>query len=112
LWVRLLERQLKAPNDGVADRVLTSAMDDPRWIGRIAAFGAGKMDGSHLLAAAQTPTQKTEALFYNAMEHKIVGDAKGADDGLKQVVSSPALDLLEYALAREILDGQRAQVGG
>ncbi len=112
LWVRLLERQLKAPSDGVAERVLANAMEDPRWIGRVAAFGAGRMDGSHLLAAAQTPTQKTEALFYNAMEHKIVGDAKGADDGLKQVVSSPGLDLLEYALAREILDGQRAQLGG
>jgi tetratricopeptide (TPR) repeat protein len=112
LWVRILEKQLRATSDGAAERVLAQASDDPRWIGRIAAFGAGKINASQLTAAAQTPTQKTEALFYSAMDRKIAGDSKGADDGLKQVVSSPGLDLLEYALAREILNGQRAQVGG
>jgi len=112
LWVHILERQQKATNDQTAERVLAQAADDPRWIGRIAAFGAGKLNAQQLSAAAQTPTQKTEALFYSAMDRRINGDAKGADDGLKQVVSSPGLDLLEYALAREILNGQRAQVGG
>ena len=63
--------------------------DDPRWIGRVAAFGAGKLKAPELVAAAQTPTQKTEALFYAAMDRRIAGDAKGADDGLKQVISSP-----------------------
>jgi hypothetical protein len=103
---------MKVPSDGVAEKVLTQAADDPRWIGRIAAFGAGKMKGEELVAAAQTPTQKTEALFYAAMDRKISGDPKGADDYLKQVVSSPGLDLMEVALAREILSGPRAQVGG
>ena len=40
------------------------------------------------------------------------GVEKGADEGLKQVMSSPGLDLIEFSLAREILGGARAQVGG
>jgi cellulose synthase operon protein C len=112
LWVRLLERQQRASNDTTAERILLGAADDPRWIGKIAAFGAGKIKANDLVAAAQTPTQKTEALFYAAMDRKLSGDTKGADEGLKQVMSSPGLDLVEFSLAREILGGARAQVGG
>jgi tetratricopeptide (TPR) repeat protein len=112
LWVRLLEKQQRATNDATAERVLASASEDPRWIGKIAAFGAGKIKASDLVGAAQTPPQKTEALFYAAMDRRLSGDAKGADEGLKQVVSSPGLDLMEVGLAREILSGARMQIGG
>lgn len=112
VWVRILERQTKAGGESAADRVLAQAAEDPRWIGRVAAFGAGKMKADQLVAAAQTPTQKTEALFYSAMDRRLAGDAKGADDFLKQVVSSAGLDLMENALARELLSGTRAQIGG
>jgi len=115
LWVRVLERQMKnvpVNGEGIADRVLVEASSDPRWIGRVAAFGAGKMKAQELLAAATTPTQKTEALFYAAMDRRVAGDAKGADEYLKQVMSSPGLDLMEVALARELLSGARAQIGG
>ncbi|MDB5218666.1 MAG: hypothetical protein JWO86_6593 [Myxococcaceae bacterium] len=115
MWVRVLERQQKASSasgDGIAERVLSDASGDPRWIGRVAAFGAGKLKAQDLIAAAQTPTQKTEALFYTAMDRRIAGDAKGADDALKQVITSPGLDLMEVALARELLSGARAQIGG
>ena len=112
LWVRLLERQHRDANDPTAERILLGASEDPRWIGKIAAFGAGKLKAAELVAAAQTPTQKTEALFYEAIDRKVSGDAKGADEGLKQVISSPGLDLVEFSLARELLGGARAQVGG
>ena len=112
IWVRLLERQQRDAKDPTADRILLGAADDPRWIGKVAAFGAGKIKAADLVAAAQTPTQKTEALFYAAMDRKISGDAKGADEGLKQVISSPGLDLVEFSLARELLGGARTQVGG
>ncbi len=112
LWVRILERQTKAAGESAAERVLAQAAEDPRWIGRVAAFGAGKMKADQLVAAATSPTQKTEALFYSAMDRRLAGDAKGADDFLHQVVSSPGLDLMEAALARELLSGARAQIGG
>ncbi|MCL2778155.1 MAG: hypothetical protein FWD73_09135 [Polyangiaceae bacterium] len=112
LWVRLLERQMRVPTDGSADRVLAQAASDPHWVGKVAAYGAGKLSVSGLVAAAQTPTQKTESLFYSAIEQKISGNMQGADAALKQVLVSPGLDLMEVALAREILSGSRAQVGG
>jgi tetratricopeptide (TPR) repeat protein len=112
IWVRVLERQMKSNTDNSAERVLVDAASDPRWIGRVAAFGAGKIKAQELVAAAQTPTQKTEALFYTAMDRRIAGDAKGSDDALKQVINSPGLDLMEVALARELLSGARAQIGG
>jgi cellulose synthase operon protein C len=112
LWVRLLERRQKARGDGSAERVLSQATEDTRWIGKVAAYGTGKMTVEQLVAAAQTPPQKTEALFYHAMEKRISGDAEGSDKTLQQVVGSPGLDLMEVALARELLSGARAQIGG
>jgi tetratricopeptide (TPR) repeat protein len=116
IWVRFLERQTRVPvsKDGPTDaeRVLAEASSDPRWIGKVAAFGAGKMKADQLVAAAQTPTQKTEALFYTAMDKRASGDAKGSDETLKQVVSSPGLDLMEHGLARELLAGAKANIGG
>ncbi len=112
MWVRALERQQKATGESLAERVLVEASGDPRWIGRVAAFGAGKLKANELVAAAQTPTQKTEALFYTAMDRRAAGDARGADEQLKQVITSPGLDLMEVALARELLSGPRAQIGG
>lgn len=112
MWVRILERQLKTAGETNAERVLAEAAADPRWIGRVAAFGVGKLKAQELLAAAQTPTQRTEALFYAAMDRRMAGDTKGESELLKQVVSAPGLDLMEVALARELLSGARAQVGG
>jgi tetratricopeptide (TPR) repeat protein len=112
IWVRLLERQARKSDDPTAEKILLSASEDPRWIGKIAAFGAGKIKAPDLVAAATTPTQKTEALFYAAMDRKVSGDTKGADEGLKQVVSSPGIELVEFSFARDMLDGARAHIGG
>jgi tetratricopeptide (TPR) repeat protein len=112
LWVRLLERQLLKPTDGKPAHVFASNLDDGRWTGRLAAFGAGKLKADALIAAAKTPTQKTEALFYAAMDRRAAGDAKGLDSALKEVLSASGVDLMEVGIAREILTGQGAQIGG
>jgi hypothetical protein len=121
-WTRFLERQTKAPPNGggsgvavgpsEAEKTLSDAATDARWIGKIAAFGLGKLKAEQLLAAAQTPTQKTEALFYVALDKKVTGDAKGGDELLRQVIASPGIDLMEYSLARDILAGPKASLGG
>jgi tetratricopeptide (TPR) repeat protein len=112
LWVRLLERQLQKPTDGAPARVFASNVDDGRWTGRLAAFGAGKIKPEALIASAKTPTQKTEALFYAAMDRRAAGDAKGLDSALKEVLAASGVDLMEVGIAREILTGQRSQIGG
>jgi tetratricopeptide (TPR) repeat protein len=112
LWVRLLERQRKVPTNGVADRVFARALDDAGWIGRLASFGAGLAKPDALVASAKTPAEKTEALFYSAMDRRAAGDAQGANSGLQQVLDAGGIDLMEVAIARDILDGAKATVGG
>jgi hypothetical protein len=112
LWVRLLERQLHKPTDGTASHVFSSIVDDGGWPGRLAAFGAGRIKPDDLIASAKTQTQRTEALFYTAMDRRASGDAKGSDDALKQVIAGSGLDLMEVGIARDLLSGSRAQLGG
>ena len=113
LWVRLLERQQKVtPQDQSAERILSiAARTDQRWVGKIASFGLGTMSAEELRAAARTPAQQTEALFYAAIAQRSQGDAR-ANDTLKQVIAGGGLDLVEMSLAREMLAGPRAIVGG
>ncbi len=110
LWVRLLEKQLKAPPEGSADRLLGAGTDDVRWVGRVAAFGAGQLKGADLVGLAKTRAQKTEALFYLAMEKRIAGDRTEADT-LKQVPPEGGIDLAEYAMARDLLPETRVALG-
>ncbi|MDP9034151.1 MAG: hypothetical protein M3O50_05050 [Myxococcota bacterium] len=112
VWVRLLERQLHAPTDGTADRVFASTTDDGRWVGNLARFGEGKLKGEDLIARAATPIQKCEALFYAAVDRRVAGDTKGGNDLLRQVVAGTGLELSEVALARDMLDGSKSQLGG
>jgi len=112
LWVRLLERQRHAPTDGTADRIFSRALDDAGWIGRLASFGAGQTKADALIASAKSPAEKTEALFYAAMDRRASGDAQGANTGLQQVLDAGGIDLMEVAIARDLLDGPRATVGG
>ncbi len=116
MWVRALERtstSAKIPPDPTAERALAQADSDPRWIGRVAAFGSGKLKADDLIAAAKTQPQRTEALFYVALQKRSSGDPKGAEELLKQVAASPGLDLMELAIARELLTPpQRQTVGG
>jgi len=111
LWVRLLERQLNVQPDGTAEKVFSSILDDGRWIGRLSAFGGGRIKAEELIASAKTPAQKTEALFYAAMDKRVAGDQRGAEATFRQVLKTGGIDLMEVALTRDILSGGRAPVG-
>lgn len=111
LWVRLLERQQKAKPESGPDKIFATVADDGRWLGRIAAFGAGKIKADELVSSAKTPAQRTEALFYSAMDRRASGDQKGADDGLRQVTASAGVELMETEMARQLLRGKSASFG-
>jgi tetratricopeptide (TPR) repeat protein len=105
LWVRLLERQQhSAEPSPVIDHIFASAQDDPRWIGRLAQFGLGKLKAADLPAAAKTPSQQVEALFYTTMNKRASGDTSGVDDALKQVVGGTGVGLEEVSIARDLLN--------
>jgi hypothetical protein len=109
----LLERQQKSASpDPLAERVLASSKSDPRWLGRIASFGLGLTSADELRGFAKNPAQKTEAAFYGAMTKRAAGDSAGANEALKQVMSGGGLELIEVALARDMLDDNRAVAFG
>jgi len=112
LWERLLEKQLKAASDGTADRVFSQILDDGRWIGRLSAFGSGRIRADELVSSAKTPAQATEALFYAALDRRTAGDLKGAEAMLRQVLQGGGVELMEVALTRDLLDGAKARVSG
>lgn len=112
LWVRFIEKQVHATTDGGSERVFASIVDDGRWIGRLAAFGGGRIKADELVSSAKTPAQKTEALFYAALDRRASGDARGAESTLKQVLTAGGVDLMEVALTRDMLDGPRIHVTG
>ncbi len=102
LWERSIERQQHAPTDGVADRVLLSISDDGSWTAKLAAFGAGKATADEIVAAAQSPSKRAEAMFYVALDRRSKGDRAAADELLKQVAGGAGVDLIEADLARQL----------
>jgi len=103
LWERALERQQRAQTDGVADRVLASVSDDGSWTAKLAAFGVGKATADDLIAAAQSPSKRVEAMFYVALDQRSKGDRAKADEVLKQVAGGAGVDLIEADLARQLI---------
>ncbi len=105
-------RMPPSSDDGLAEKVLSQAATDPRWIGKIAAFGLGKLPPDDLLRAAKTPGQRTEALFYGAMAKRLSGDAIAAEGELRRTIAEGSLDLMEVALAHDLLSADRGVLGG
>ena len=102
LWLLLLERDLKVPTDGTAERALRAGAGRASWTGKLAAWGSGKLSDAELVTMAQSTAQRVEADFYTALARKVAGDP-GAEARLRDVAKSPVIDLLEVRLAREIV---------
>jgi hypothetical protein len=107
LWVHLLEKQLARPGERAADttvsRVFASIPDDGHWVGRLAAFGAGKLPASQLPGLAKTKAEKTEATFYQVMDQRTGPPTDVNDAGLRSIVDGDGVDLMESVIAREML---------
>jgi tetratricopeptide (TPR) repeat protein len=112
LWVRLIERQRNLPASPAVDRVLRGAADEPGWASHIARLGLGKTTSAALIAAAKTPVERAEALFYRGVDTQIAGDASGARAFFEQVVRGEGINLNEWLLAREWLLSERALGSG
>jgi tetratricopeptide (TPR) repeat protein len=103
LWVRLLEKQLKRPKDPTPGRVFASIPDDGHWVGKLAAYGAGKLPVSELVKLAKTKAEKTEATFYQVMDARASGHADPGNAGLHAILRGDGVDLMEEVIARELL---------
>ena len=111
LWLLLVEKATNTQPDGSATRAL-SRVKNERWLGRLASWGLGKLKDQELIAAARTPHQKTEALFYAAMARRIAGAIQESDASLREIANSPTIDLVEVRIAKELLDPPKPFPGG
>jgi len=100
LWLKLLEQRLRVTSDGTAEEALQKIDSTTGWVAKLAAWGRGRMSSQELLKQASSPVERVEATFYAAMS---VPNDQQSLDGLKQVASSEAIQLVEVTIARDLL---------
>jgi hypothetical protein len=102
LWLQLLERKFNAPSDGTVEEAYASIDDSSRWPNKLRAWARRRITNADLLAAARDASERTEAAFYIAMREHVGGKAD-ASNQQRQVAGSPAIDLMEVGIARDLL---------
>jgi hypothetical protein len=101
LWLQLVERKLNVPSDGTVEEAYAGVDENSGWPARLRAWARGKLSDQDLASAARTASEKTEANFYSAML-KLQAGADSSKD-LERVAQSPAIDLVEVSIARDLL---------
>jgi tetratricopeptide (TPR) repeat protein len=104
LWLKLLEQRLKVVSDGTADEALASIDSTDGWVGKLAAWGRGKLSAQDLLGQADTRVERVEATFYTAMS---APPDERAIEKLREVARSEAIQLVEVTIARDLLASQQ-----
>jgi hypothetical protein len=105
--LQLLEQQLGVASDGTVDDALIRIDDHLGWPTRLRDWARGKVSDVELVDAAANRVQRVEALFYVAMDMRNDADQasekQAADARLAEVAESEAIELVEVAIARDLL---------
>jgi hypothetical protein len=101
LWLQLVEKKLNVPSDGTVEEAYAGVDDNSGWPARLRAWARGKLSDQDLATLAKTTSERTEAEFYSAMA-KLQAGADTSKD-LERVAKSPAIDLVEVTIARDLL---------
>jgi hypothetical protein len=101
LWLQLLEKKFNMASDGTVEEAYATIDESSRWPARLRAWARGRISDADLAASARDPSERTEAAFYSALNEQVSG--KPAAARLKDVASSPAIDLVEVTIARDLL---------
>lgn len=104
LWLKLLERRLAVASDGTADEALASIETNSGWVGKLAAWGRGKLSAQDLVSQANTRIERVEAAFYAAMAGP---NDERAIEKLKEVARSEAIQLVEVTIARDLITSRQ-----
>jgi tetratricopeptide (TPR) repeat protein len=108
-WLRILERQKHEVGDGTVEEALGNLDEISMWPARLRAWTLGQIQAKSLSDSASTPAQRTEALFYRAMQSQIEGNTGESSQLLERVVKSPSVELVELTIARDLLRARGAQ---
>jgi hypothetical protein len=101
LWLQLVEKKLNVPSDGTVEEAYAGVDENSGWPARLRAWARGKLSDQDLANAARSASEKTEATFYTAMLKRQAGGDSSKD--LERVAQSPAIDLVEVTIARDLL---------
>ena len=101
LWLQLVEKKLNVPSDGTVEEAYAGVDENSGWPARLRAWARGKLTDQELASAARSASEKTEATFYAAMLKLQTGGDSSKD--LERVAQSPAIDLVEVTIARDLL---------
>ena len=110
LWGAHAARLGRLPSDHGAAAVLegiahtASVQSHPTWTMRLAQRFTGALTREQLLAHAQSPGQRAESLFYEALGELSSGDVAAAERDLRGVVATEMLRYFEYEMAWEMLE--------
>jgi hypothetical protein len=103
LWVQFIAaRAGQPPSEEHAD-LLRRLAGSSRWWGKLASFGAGKIDYDGLLRVASSLGERTEAIYYEGTRRFIAGDAEGAFEQFQRVLDTNMVSFYEYEMARRLL---------
>jgi cellulose synthase operon protein C len=101
LWLQLLEKKLNVASDGTVEEAYAGVDENSGWPARLRAWAHGKLSDQDLASAAHSASERTEATFYAAMLKLESGTDSSKD--LDRVAHSPAIDLVEVTIARDLL---------
>jgi tetratricopeptide (TPR) repeat protein len=104
LWTQFVALRAGEPAGEEVDAVLERFARHTPWYGRLAAFGAGTLDGPGLVAAATTAGQRAEAHFYVAVRQTAAGDARAARTGYEAVFATGMVNYVEYQMSRSLVE--------
>jgi len=104
LWTQFVAQRAGEPAGEEIDAVLQRFARHTPWYGRLAAFGAGELDGPALIAAATTAGQRAEAHFYVAARQTAEGNASAARSGYDAVFATGMVNYVEYQMSRSLVE--------
>lgn len=102
LWVRMIAARAGQPVEAEVSEVFAAFADGDGWWGKLARFGAGKLDYAQLVEAASGVGERTEAHFYEAARRLSVGDSAGAAALFQTVLETQMVNFYEFAMAQEL----------
>lgn len=101
LWLQLVEKKLNVPSDGTLEEAYAGVDESSGWPARLRAWARGRLTDQDLATAARSAGERTEATFYAAMAKLQAGTDTSKE--LEKVAQSPAIDLVEVTIARDLL---------
>jgi len=103
LWLMLLERELQVASDGTVEEALALMSESTTWPGQLRAWARGKLSLEELAHVAKGPIERTEAAFYATLAKRGRVPVSETEAGLNKVADSVAIELVEVAVARDLL---------